>query len=110
MMSGRTGASTAVRASGAVACGLALLLFGAPAVAKTVKVTQSAPACINWAGWHEWSLASLTPRGARYSKYCPTSIDKGQVVEMIDDDAGEGAVTVRWRGKVWFVDADRLSE
>ena len=103
-------ASTAPRRSGAVACGLAIMLFCAPAVAKTVTVRQTTPACTSWAGWHEWSLASLRPRGARYNKHCPLSIDKGQKVEVIDEDAGEGAVTVRWRGKVWFVDADRVGE
>jgi hypothetical protein len=100
----------APRRFGTIACGLAIMLSCAPASAKTVTVTQTAPACTSWAGWHEWSLASLTPKGARLNKNCPLSIDKGETVEIIDPDAGEGAVTVRWRGKIWFVDDNRLSD
>src|SRR5215813_7747130 len=112
-MLGKKSAFMAGRWSG-VACGLAIMLACmlscAPALAKTVTVTQATPACTSWAGWHEWSLASLTPRGARLNKNCPLSIDKGQTVEVIDADAGEGAVTVRWRGKIWFVDDNRLGD
>jgi hypothetical protein len=110
MMPARTRAFTAPRVAGLVACGLATMLSCAPASATTVTLTQTTVACTSWAQWHEWSLASLRANGGRPSKSCPVIIDKGQKVEVVDDDAGEGAVTVRWRGKVWFVDADRVGE
>jgi len=91
-------------------CGLAIMLSCAPAFAKTVRVTQMTPACTSWPGWHEWLLASLRPKGARLNKNRPLSIDKGEKVEVIEADDGEGAATIRWRGKIWFTHADRLAD
>src|SRR5262249_30842477 len=99
----------AFRPSGA-ACGLAIMLISTPALAKTVTVTQMTPACTSWAAWHEWLLASLRPKGARLNRNCPLSIDKGEKVEVIEADDGEGAATTRCRGKTWFTHADRLSD
>jgi hypothetical protein len=55
-------------------------------------------------------LASLRPKGARFNKFCPTSIDKGTKVEVIEADNGEGAATIRWRNKTWYTHADRLGD
>ena len=102
-------AFAALGRSGA-ACWLAIMLLSAPALAKTVTVTQATPACTSWAGWHEWLLASLRPKGARLNKNCPLSIDKGEKVEVIEADDGEGAATIRWHGKTWYTHADRLGD
>jgi hypothetical protein len=99
------------RAKLSIAAGaLAALMFCAPALGKTAIVTQETPACTSWAGWHEWVLASLRPKGARFNKFCPTSIDKGTKVEVIEADNGEGAATIRWRNKTWYTHADRLGD
>jgi hypothetical protein len=99
------------RAKTFVACvAVATLMFRAPAVAATAVVTQATPACVSWAGWHDWLLASLTPKGAGPNKYCPTYIDKGTKVDVLEADDGEGAATIRWRNKTWFTHADRLRE
>lgn len=89
---------------------LAALLACAPAVAKEATVAQDTPACTSWAGWHEWVLASLTAKGARLNKNCPAYIDKGTKVDVIEADDGEGAATVRWRGKEWVTHAERVGE
>lgn len=89
---------------------LAALALCAPAAAKTARVTQETPACTSWAGWHEWVQASLTPKGAGLNRNCPTSIEKGATVEVIEEDDGAGAATIRWRNRTWFTHADRLKE
>jgi hypothetical protein len=52
--------------------------------------------------------ASLTPKGARLNRSCPDYIAKGTRVEVIEDDDGEGAATIRWKSRTWFTHADRL--
>ena len=86
------------------------LLVSTPAMAKTARVTANTPACTSWAGWHDWLLASLTPKGASLNRSCPSYISKGTRVEVIEDDDGEGAATIRWKDKTWFTHADRLGE
>ncbi len=65
-------------------------------------------ACISWAAWHEFTLASLTARGARYGKACPIRLKAGQRVEIVEEDAGGGATAVKARGKTWYVDAAKV--
>ena len=81
---------------------------GVMAQARMARVTQDTPACTNWAGWREWVQASLTPKGARPNKFCPSYLRKGSKVEIVEEDAGEGATSVRWQGKVWYTHGDRL--
>ena len=85
-----------------------VLLLATPTVAKTAVVSQQTPACTSWAGWHDWLQASLTPRGARLNRSCPDYIAKGTRVEVIEDDDGVGAATIRWKNRTWFTHADRL--
>lgn len=87
---------------------LASLAFCAPAFAKTAIVTQETPACMSWAGWHEWVQASLTAKGAGFNNNCPTAIGKGTKVEFVEDD-DDGAAVIRWRDKTWFTHGERLS-
>ncbi len=87
-----------------------LLTSAAPLLAaeRSARVDRETFACTNWAGWREYSQASLTARGARPSRHCPSRIPAGAQVIIIDDDAGAGAAEVTWRGQRWFVDAARV--
>ena len=85
-----------------------ILLLATPSLAKTAVVNHATPACTSWAGWHDWLQASLTPKGARLNRSCPDYIAKGTRVEVIEDDDGEGAATIRWKNRTWFTHADRL--
>jgi hypothetical protein len=76
---------------------------------SAVIVDRDAFACTSWAAWHDYTLASLTPKGARVSKLCPIRLKPGTRVEVLEDDSGEGASFVRAAGKEWYVDAQRLS-
>ncbi|WP_232630969.1 hypothetical protein [Methylobacterium sp. Leaf118] len=75
---------------------------------RTVTVRRDAYLCDSWAAWHEYGLASLTARGARMSKACPLRLAPGTRVRLVDDEAWEGAAEIRYRGKTWFVDSERL--
>ncbi len=89
----------------------AVILVTASPVTATERPTttnQSAFACSSWAAWREYGLASLSPRGARASKLCPIRLPSGTKVIVIDEEAGEGASEIRYRGKTWFVDNQRL--
>jgi hypothetical protein len=82
---------------------------GKVAAAEQMSVVrQDAFLCVNWAAWHEFGLASLTPDGARMSKLCPRRLAAGTTVLVIDEDAGEGSSRIRYRGTEWFVDSQRL--
>ncbi|MGL4239909.1 MAG: hypothetical protein ACRCTI_02225, partial [Beijerinckiaceae bacterium] len=80
----------------------------AMAAEREAAMRREAFACTSWAGWREYVQASLTQRGARADARCPVRIPAGAKVTVIDDDAGNGAAEVRWRGKRWYVDADRV--
>ena len=87
-----------------------LLATGAANSAERVTTTsQAAFACVSWAAWHEYGLASLSARGARASKLCPLRLPAGTKVVVVEDDAGEGASEIRYRSKSWFVDNQRLN-
>jgi hypothetical protein len=86
-------------------------LHAAPFAAASDRETtmaREAFACTSWAGWREYVQASLTPRGARPDARCPIRIPVGAKVIVVDEDAGQGAAEVRYRGKTWFVDEQRL--
>ena len=91
-------------------CALMLLVMTVPAVAaeRVAQVDRETFACKSWAGWREYTQASLTPRGARASIHCPIRIPAKARVEVVDEDAGAGAAEVLWRGNRWFVDAARV--
>lgn len=87
----------------------ALLGSAAPALAeRETRMTKPAVICTSWAGWREFGQASLTARGARMSEHCPMRLAAGTRVVVVDEDAGEGASEIRYRGKTWFVDAQQL--
>jgi hypothetical protein len=52
------------------AAGLAFSLAASPVSASAAEARAAvidkggAFACVSWAGWHEYTLASLTPKGA----------------------------------------------
>jgi len=88
---------------------LPLLAATRAAAAEPARtVAQDAFACVSWAAWHEYSLASLTPKGARSSRFCPRRLAAGTKVLLVEDDAGEGASRIRYRGQVWFIYSQRL--
>jgi hypothetical protein len=76
---------------------------------SAVIVDDGAFACTSWAAWHEYTLASLTPKAARVSKLCPIRLKPGTRVDVVEEDSGEGASRVKAAGKDWYVDAQRLS-
>jgi hypothetical protein len=88
----------------------AALLAGRPAASaeRIATVRQEAFACTSWAAWREYVAASLTARGARPGKHCPLRIPAKAKVTVVDEDAGAGASEVRYRGRRWFVDEQRL--
>lgn len=75
---------------------------------RMTTTSQEAFACVSWAAWHEYGLASLRPQGAQASKLCPLRIAAKTKVIVVEDDAGAGASEIRYRGKNWFVDNQRL--
>lgn len=75
---------------------------------RAATVNRNTFACNSWAAWHEYGLASLRPKGARMSKACPLRIAARTRVVVVDEDAGAGASEIRYRGKNWFVDNQRL--
>jgi hypothetical protein len=89
---------------------LATLMSSAPAISaeRLTTIGREAFACSSWAAWREYGLASLTARGARMSKLCPLRLAAKTKVVVVDEDAGEGASEIRYRGKSWFVDNQRL--
>jgi hypothetical protein len=87
---------------------VSIAMTSQPAAAKMMVVTAETPACTSWAGWREWVQASLRPKGARFNEHCPTSIAKGTKIDVIEEDDGEGAARVMWRGKEWYTHAERL--
>ncbi len=88
----------------------AALIAGSPAVAaeRMTTLNRETFICVSWAGWHEYGLASLTAKGARMSKHCPRRLAAGTKVVVVEEDAGAGASEIRYRGKTWFVDNQRL--
>ena len=78
------------------------------ASARTAVVERSAFACTSWAAWHEYNLASMTPKGAHETKLCPIRLKAGSQVEVMEDDDGSGASIVKSHGKTWFIDTQRL--
>lgn len=81
---------------------------GIAAAERMARINRDTFACVTWAAWHDYSQASLTARGARASRLCPRRLPKSAAVTVIDEDAGEGASEVRYEGRSWFVDAQRL--
>ncbi|RXT46223.1 hypothetical protein B6S44_25690 [Bosea sp. Tri-44] len=93
-----------------VAVVVAVLILAAPAVAaeRMTIVSREAFACTNWAAWREYGQASLRASGARASKACPIRLTARTRAVVVDEDAGAGATEIRYRGKAWFVDNQRL--
>jgi hypothetical protein len=89
---------------------IAALLGCSPASSaeRVTTVRQEAFACTSWAAWREYGAASLTARGARPSRHCPLRIPAKARVAVVDEDAGAGASEVRYKGRRWFVDNQRL--
>lgn len=91
----------------------ALVLAGiAPAQAEPERETtvgREAFVCTSWAAWHEYTLASLTAKGGRISHLCPIRLAAKTRVVIVEEDAGYGASEIRYQGKRWFVDNDRLN-
>lgn len=79
------------------------------AAERATRIARDAYACTSWAAWREYGQASLRPEGARASRLCPIRIAPGTKVVVIEEDAGEGASEIRYRGKSWFVDNQRLN-
>ena len=93
----------------------ALLLAGlvagtgsATAAERNTTISRDAVICVSWAAWHEYGLASLSRKGARTSRLCPRRLPAGTKVTLIEDDAGEGSSRIRYGGREWFVDNQRL--
>jgi hypothetical protein len=90
---------------------VALIVFAWIPTASAQRMTtisQEAFVCTSWAGWREYVQASLTARGARPSKACPRRLARGTKVTVTQEDAGAGASQVSHRGKIWFIDNQRL--
>jgi len=86
----------------------AVTLSYARAAERTAEITHETFACMSWAAWHDYGLASLTAKGARASKLCPIRIPAKSKVVVVEDDAGEGASEITFQGKHWFIDNARL--
>jgi len=88
-----------------------VLLAGSAAAAaeRVTTISREAFACTSWAAWREYGQASLRPRGARPSKNCPIRLAAGTKVLVVEEDADAGASEIRYRGKNWFVDNQRLN-
>jgi hypothetical protein len=89
----------------AVILAMAAAVGCVPAVAKPAKVVRELSACTSYAGWRHYRHAPPKDDDTP-PKACPKTIPQGEVVEVIDPDAGEGSATIQWRGKAWYVDAD----
>jgi hypothetical protein len=76
---------------------------------RMTTISRDAYICDSWAAWREYGLASLSPRGARMNKSCPLRLAARTKVTVVDEDAGEGASEIRYQGKSWFVDNQRLN-
>jgi hypothetical protein len=97
------------RTSKAVMLATGLIAWTPAASAERMTTTsQQAFICTNWAAWREYGLASLTARGARTSQLCPLRLAARTKVVVVDEDAGAGAAEIRYRGKTWFIDSQRL--
>lgn len=86
------------------------LLAATPAASaeRATTVSREAYACTSWAAWREYGQASLTASGARANKDCPLRLSARTKIVVVEEDAGEGASEIRYRGKIWFVDNQRL--
>jgi hypothetical protein len=93
-----------------VAMIIASLSVWAPAASaeRMTTTSQEAFICVNWAAWREYGLASLTSSGAHMSKTCPSRLAAGTKVVVVEEDAGAGASKIRYQGKTWFIDNQRL--
>ena len=81
----------------------------AAAAERMTTISRDAYICVSWAAWREYGLASLSPRGARMSKFCSLRLAAQTKVTVVDEDAGAGASEIRYQGKSWFVDNQRLN-
>lgn len=90
---------------GALAAALAML-FTTPAECRSGVVISDTYACTSWGAAHEYTLASLTPKGGQFSKNCPIRLPKGTQVDIINDD--DGYAVVSHGGKTWWVDGERV--
>jgi|APMI01.1.fsa_nt_gi hypothetical protein len=93
-------------ATGAVAV-ILTLPAATPAEARPGVVMAETYACVSWAAAHEYTLRSLTPKGGRIDKNCPTRLPKGTKVDVVQED-DEGYAVVTHRGKTWWVDDARV--
>jgi hypothetical protein len=87
---------------------MALIVGVSAASARTATLSKNVFACTQWAGWHDYTLASLTPQGARAGKYCPIRINAGVKVEVTDESDPAGSATVQYKGKSWVIDGDAV--
>ena len=91
---------------GALAAALASLL-ATPAQSRPGAIKVETYACTGWGAAHEYTMQSLTPKGARISKNCPIRLPKGTKVDVINED-DDGYAVVTHRGKTWWVDGERV--
>jgi hypothetical protein len=75
---------------------------------RMTTISREAFVCNSWAAWREYGQASLTARGAQLSKACPLRLAARTRVTVVEEDAEAGASVIRYRGKTWFIDNQRL--
>ncbi len=91
---------------GSVATALAIL-FTTPAESRSGVIKVETYACTSWGAAHEYTMQSLTPKGAQINKNCPIRLPKGTKVDVINDDDDGYAIVTR-HGKTWWVDGERV--
>jgi hypothetical protein len=89
-----------------VAAALAISIGAADA--REVKLSKEVYACMQWGGWHDYTMASLTPKGAGANKYCPIRIKAGAKVDFIGESDSPDSAEVKYQGKTWVIDADAV--
>jgi hypothetical protein len=70
-----------------------MILSGSIAVAagRTAVIDSAgAFAYTSWAAWHDYTTASLTPKGAHMNKLCPIRLTAGTRVEVIEEERSRG--------------------
>ena len=96
-MSSKTGALAVALAIGTITV----------ADARPGVISAETYACISWAAAHEYTLASLRPKGGQIDKNCPIRISKGTPVEVTNED-DDGYAVVTYQGKTWWIDDERV--
>jgi hypothetical protein len=83
------------------------ILFTTPAQSRSGLIKAETYACTSWGAAHEYTMQSLTPKGGQINKNCPIRLPKGTKVDVINDD-DEGYAVVTHRGRIWWVDGERV--